>query len=287
MAKRTIQDSEIALIKAMLDRGMKNKDIQFYFNRPERSVNSGRISTIRTGAYSNSGKILAASAGELDSFIERFASHERNESSPIDDHDVRKFFRRERDSLWYLHRGESEECECKQDFDPKKLTPVVRAIAALANNKGGYVFFGVGNNQCRVDGAGPAFSQTDIVDIINKVKAHLAPTPSITAKGIVDFDGKAVGFLRVDRHPDRPVIVYRDGEGLSEGDILYRYAGQSSRIKFADLRSMLEERDRRAQVALAKAAGALADVGTANAIILDIDACYWRSRAGEHACRFR
>ncbi|MHC2241648.1 ATP-binding protein [Bradyrhizobium elkanii] len=208
MAKRTIQDSEIALIKAMLDRGMKNKDIQFYFNRPERSVNSGRISTIRTGAYSNSGKILAASAGELDSFIERFASQERNESSPIDDHDVRKFFRRERDSLWYLHRGESEECECKQDFDPKKLTPVVRAIAALANNKGGYVFFGVGNNQCRVDGAGPAFSQTDIVDIINKVKAHLAPTPSITAKGIVDFDGKAVGFLRVDRQTRKLLMRY-------------------------------------------------------------------------------
>ena len=48
-------------------------------------------------------------------------------------------------------------------------------------------------------------------------------------------------------------------------------AGQSSRIKFADLRAMLEERDRRAQVELAKAAGALADVGTANAIILDTD----------------
>ncbi|MGY4418503.1 succinate dehydrogenase flavin-adding protein (antitoxin of CptAB toxin-antitoxin module) [Bradyrhizobium sp. JR6.1] len=147
------------MIKAMLDRGMKNKDIQFYFNRPERSVNSGRISTIRTGAYSNSGKILAASSDELDRFLERFASQERNQSSPSDDHDVRKFFRRESDSLWYLHRGESEECECKQDFDPKKLTPVVRAIAALANNRGGYIFFGVGNNQCRVDGAARAISK--------------------------------------------------------------------------------------------------------------------------------
>lgn len=106
---------------------------------------------------------------------------------------------------------------------------------------------------------------------MNKVKAHLAPTPSVTAKGVVDFEGRTVGFLRVERHPNRPVIVYRDGDGLSEGDILYRYAGQSSRIKFADLRAMLEERDRRAQVELAKAAGALADVGTANAIILDTD----------------
>jgi hypothetical protein len=31
---RSIADDEIALIKAMLARGMKNKNIQFYFNRP-------------------------------------------------------------------------------------------------------------------------------------------------------------------------------------------------------------------------------------------------------------
>ena len=33
--------------------------------------------------------------------------------------------------------------EAELDLDPKKLTPVVRAIAALANNKGGYVLFGL------------------------------------------------------------------------------------------------------------------------------------------------
>ncbi|MDE5463742.1 ATP-binding protein [Bradyrhizobium sp. CSS354] len=271
MPQRTIQDVEIALIKAMLDREMKNKNIQFYFNRPERPVNSGRISTIRTGSYSNSGKIPAASAEELDSFIASFTPHGIGTEQPAGEYDIRQLFRKNSDARWYLHRGESEEHECKQDFDPKKLTPVVRAIAALANNKGGYIFFGIGNNQCRVDGAGPAFAQTDIADIVNKVKAHLAPTPSIIVKSVAEFDGRTVGFLLVEKHLDRPVVVYRDGDGLAEGDILYRYAGQSSRIKFADLRAMLDERDRRAQVALAKAAGALADVGTANAVILDTD----------------
>ena len=43
---RTITDEEIALIKAMLVRGMKNADIQFFFNRPGRHVNSGRITNI-------------------------------------------------------------------------------------------------------------------------------------------------------------------------------------------------------------------------------------------------
>ncbi|HEY3776892.1 MAG TPA: hypothetical protein VGL35_02415 [Rhizomicrobium sp.] len=43
MLKGRITSDEIALIKAMLVRKMKNKDIQFFFNRPDRPVNSGRI----------------------------------------------------------------------------------------------------------------------------------------------------------------------------------------------------------------------------------------------------
>jgi hypothetical protein len=41
--------AEVALIKAMLRRGMRNNEIQFYFNRPERPVNSGRITEIKKG----------------------------------------------------------------------------------------------------------------------------------------------------------------------------------------------------------------------------------------------
>ena len=51
MAKRSVTDTEIGLIKAMLARGMKNRDIQFYFNRQDRPVNSGRITQIRGGTY--------------------------------------------------------------------------------------------------------------------------------------------------------------------------------------------------------------------------------------------
>jgi hypothetical protein len=270
VAKRSIEDAEIAMIKSMLNRGMKNKDIQFYFNRRDRPVNSGRISSIKNGSYSNSSKIPASSEAEAEQFISRFAFGIKRPGSDRDE-EVRQLFSKGADSYWYLQRGESEELECKLHLDTKKLTAVVRAIAALANNRGGYIFFGLSDKQYRVEGANAAFAETEIVQIMDKVKAHLAPTPSVTAKGVLDFDGKTVGFLKVERHSDRPVLVYRDGEGLNEGDILYRYAGQSSRIKFGDLRAMLDERDRRAQVSLAKAAGMLADVGTANALILDTD----------------
>jgi hypothetical protein len=122
-----------------------------------------------------------------------------------------------------------------------------------------------------VAGVDAPFIDTDVVQIVEKIKAHLSPTPSITSKGVIDFDGKVVGFIRIEKHENRPVIVYRDGDGLNEGEILFRYPGQSARIKFGDLRSMLDERDHRAQVALANAAGRIADVGTANALIVDTE----------------
>lgn len=70
MVRRTITDDEIALIKAMVERGMKNRDIQFFFNRPDRAVNSGRITGIGDGTYSNSVAIARASDDEVEAFFE-------------------------------------------------------------------------------------------------------------------------------------------------------------------------------------------------------------------------
>ena len=71
MPKRTITDEEIGLIKAMLRMGMKNKDIQFYFNRQDRAVNSGRITGIRDGSYGP--EVARASEDEAKAFMASFA----------------------------------------------------------------------------------------------------------------------------------------------------------------------------------------------------------------------
>lgn len=63
-----LQDFEVALIKTMLERGMPNKNIQFYFNTPQRPVNNGRISEIKSGARWS--EIPPATLYELSEFIE-------------------------------------------------------------------------------------------------------------------------------------------------------------------------------------------------------------------------
>jgi len=78
MGRRTITEKEISLIKAMHTRGMANKDIQFFFNRRDRPVNTGRISTIKSGLYSDSAEIPPASEAELDGFISAFERFERD-----------------------------------------------------------------------------------------------------------------------------------------------------------------------------------------------------------------
>ncbi|WP_420405949.1 hypothetical protein [Nisaea sp.] len=67
MPKKSLEPNEIALIKAMLNRGMRNNEIQFHFNRPDRPVNSGRITEIKGGL--RWADISPATDDELDRFL--------------------------------------------------------------------------------------------------------------------------------------------------------------------------------------------------------------------------
>lgn len=64
----TLSDTEIGLIKTMLQAGWKNAAIQFYFNTPERPVNNGRISEIKGGGRGQG--VPPATEYELEEFLD-------------------------------------------------------------------------------------------------------------------------------------------------------------------------------------------------------------------------
>jgi hypothetical protein len=150
MLARTVTDTEIGLIKAMLARGMKNRDIQFYFNRQDRPVNSGRITQIRSGNYGPNA--IRATDPALDAFLTTFAPREvgaliRGAAAklPLADR-AKAHFERRGSSGWYLKTHETDQAECKQSFGLRpdnRFGPTLRAIAGLANNCGGFLFFGI------------------------------------------------------------------------------------------------------------------------------------------------
>lgn len=276
MPRRTITDEEIALIKAMLRRGMRNRDIQFYFNRQDRPVNSGRITGIRQGDYGPD--VAEANDADLDAFLATFAPaevgvvlQEAVVAVPSMSDQARARFAQREDTNWYLVDGETADQECKMEFNPRRMEPIIRAIAAMANNRGGFIFIGVRDEDHLVEGMpNTAFQDTDVVRITDKAKSLLTPTP-IFQKDTINFSGKMVGVIHVEKHSLRPVIVCRDANGLEDGAILFRYPGQSGKIKFGDLLEMLRERDRSAQRVLLSGASRLSEIGTDRALIVDTE----------------
>lgn len=276
MARRSITDEEIGLIKAMLRRGITNQDIHFIFNHPERQISSGRITNIKQGRYGPEVPIATDTA--LDAFLAGFAPAEIGvvieagapRGLTLAEKACTRFVQRD-DGGWYLADGETADQECKAQFEPRRMEPIIRAIAALANNRGGFVFIGARNADCRVVGMpNTAFQDTDIVRITDKVKTLLTPTP-LFSKDVIDLGGLSVGVIHVEKHPNPPVIVCKDADGLEDGSILFRYPGQSGKIKFGDLLAMLRERDKAAMQALLASATRLSEIGTDRAMIVDTE----------------
>jgi CBS domain-containing protein len=286
---RTITDEEIALIKAMLVRGMKNADIQFFFNRPGRHVNSGRITNIADNGYSNSCSIPAASDEALNAFFDSRSPSDDvppvtigpagGAADPVSATVLRAMFAKDAAGHWRLHAGETDTAECKASFSLRHAAPWLRAVAALTNNRGGYVFFGVADRDeggvCRVAGlSGMDFRDADPGKITERLQSAFQPTPR-TQKAILEIDGKTIGVLHVERHDARPIIATKnDGSSgeIKEGDIFHRYPGASRRISYGDLRAMLDERDLRTREAILPMVQRLLELGPDRAMIADLAA---------------
>lgn len=297
MPRRSITDQEIGLIKALVARGMKNKDVQFFFNRPDRAVNSGRISQIRDRSYGP--EAPQATDAELDAFIASpipeghvaavavptaIGSPAKTESpkGPLDPDVILAQFSADATGTWRLISGETDQHECKASFGFKHCWEWIRAIAALANNRGGYIFFGVHDKDnattteiaksYAVTGLNnDEFVKADPADFTKLIRSYLDPTPNVRTVVAV-IGAKTIGVMYVEQHPGRPVIVRSgDGKVLKEGDIFFRYSGSCERIKYSDLRSILDARDVAARLDVLPLVERLLALGPARALIADLD----------------
>lgn len=277
----------------MLARGMRNKDIQFFFNRPERPVNSGRITGIKNGTYASSTTIIPATEETLSKFLSETSNASDiggirvpaegllTSMDPISEPAIRELFRQNAKGYWVLTRGETDCCEGKRNFGFKYPEPWLRAVAALANNLGGYVLFGV----CDKGTKGPngedhshhvygmddnLFLDADAADFSMRLKSFFEPTPRFEIASI-SFDEKVVGVIYVHEHPSAPVIATKQGKSkIAEGDIFYRYPGQSTRIRYGDLRSMLDDRDKKARLESLPLIEKILEVGPEKSMVADL-----------------
>jgi hypothetical protein len=248
--KRNLSDGEIGIVKAMLRKGWRNDVIHFYFNKPDRLISSGRITQIKKGKYGAS--VEEAPPEELEAFISAWEDPDTKQPpapSPVDIRILRSMFVRET-GTWRLAGGETDRTECKAGFrlqPEERFSKALRAIAGLANNKGGYLLFGVTDATFQADGLpDDVFTRSDI-SLINRILVGaLDPVPHVT-KGLIELGGKQVGVLYVEKHDHRPVVAIKNvGQDVKEGGIYFRYVGETRLIKPGELRQIIAAREQRA-----------------------------------------
>ena len=272
---KQLENWEISIIRAMLDtRKYTKQQIVSYFTRPERSINQGRISEIRNNHERYDG-ILPASDEQLKAFLAdwknvAFPVAPKVDLGPVHQETLKQKFVRRQDIRDRLSIAESDWVEGKEKFDWGSREKYGKTLAGLANNKGGYLLFGVVDGSFEV--VGISNDRMDRFDL-KRGQAFLsrAFNQSLRVeKGSFVLGGDTIGVLYVHEAEHKPVICKADTGGLASGDIYYRYAGETRRIQAPELEALLLDRDKKANAALIKLAGSIQRAGVENSAILNL-----------------
>lgn len=143
-----------------------------------------------------------------------------------------------------LNSRESSTLEFKESFGWKSAAEYLRTCAAFANAKGGYIVFGIGNQPHTINGLDKTslkqFQELDPARMTRHFNDHFSPE-IIWKIQSYEMNDKTFGVLYITESTDKPVFCIRDfGSELKNGEIYYRYRGQSSRIKYPEFRTIIE-----------------------------------------------
>ena len=148
-----------------------------------------------------------------------------------------------------LFHRESQYLEFKESFNLAGLADYYRDFAAFANNKGGYLIFGVKDKPKRelIGLSTKAIEQFDKLDP-ETVTGHLLDLFSTNISWeheIYTLDNITFGVFYIYESNAKPIISKKD-EGkdqiLKNGEIYFRYGGRTQKIQFAELESIINKR---------------------------------------------
>jgi predicted HTH transcriptional regulator len=148
----------------------------------------------------------------------------------------------------YLYHREGQELEFKEQLNLAGLAEYLRDFAAFANNRGGYLIFGVNNAPRMPNGLSPTsleqFNKVDPERITGFLLEIFSPDIK-WEQATIDVGRKSFGVFRVHEAHMKPVIAKKN-EGkdqiIKNGEIYYRYGGRTQKIQFAELESIINRR---------------------------------------------
>ena len=169
--------------------------------------------------------------------------------------------------------------EFKESYNHGGMAQYFRAIAAFANNQGGYLLFGVGNKPRRLLGLrGKSLAQFEELKVEDFTKALLDYfSPEIKWEHCTfEFHNMSFGVIYIYPLIHKPCICKKPYDAqnpkysLKEGDIYYRYGGRSERIRYAELSAIIDESRKNEERMWLNFAKRAVRIGVSNAALLDL-----------------
>lgn len=188
----------------------------------------------------------------------------------------------------YLKSRESSTVEFKQSFNKANMAKYAKTMAAYANNRGGYIVFGVKDNPRELIGLKnynfENLNQEAFTEAINSLFAPSLEWECGTflldiETAITNADGKveakvvdkSMGWLYTEEAEYKPVIPQKadNSERIVSGDVFYRYRARSEKIKYAEMNRIVDRRATIERERLLKLFEEIRKSGTANLGIIN------------------
>lgn len=135
---------------------------------------------------------------------------------------------------------ESGWLEFKESFNWNSNDKYAKSMAAFANNKGGYIVFGVKDKPRDMVGLqSNNFESTDEAKISSYLNSNFSPEIHFE-KFVISVRKKSIGILYTYQAKSKPIVCLKNDGDLKEADIYYRYNARSERAKYPEIKKIFE-----------------------------------------------
>jgi hypothetical protein len=173
------------------------------------------------------------------------------------------------DSKNILQNRENSQLEFKETFHLGSLAKYARTMAAFTNNKGGYIVFGVEPSPHRLKGVNKGkFEECDPAQVTQFLNAHFGPE-IVWEMEIIEIFGISLGYIYIFEADEKPVVAVSNAGDIRNGEVYFRYKGQTSTIRYPELRGVIDARIARERQAWLQHLRTIERVGPRNVGVLD------------------
>ena len=175
------------------------------------------------------------------------------------------------DEKGYIKNRESFNLEYKENFQKgDNLLKYIKTLVGMANNKGGFIFFGVKDSpHIPIGMTNDRFAEIDPKDIDRVIREYFSPSLDWNMD-TYEVKHRKLGFIEVKECDGKPVVCTKNkSEILREGAIYYRYRGQTKEIEYPELKRLLDKEKEKERTLWMQHISTIAQIGPQNVHLLD------------------